>query len=222
MRRHLARTAGRCCHPTTTPLSKSSKSDTPASRYVAWCAGAGVHVSRRRPWCLWRQMQDGVEFIPNNVTLRQRDGPRALIVTGPNMGGKSTYIRTVRCTSRHSGHTPQPTRRAHVVPHICTAGGSCRRVEPNRLLCSGGLCGAASVRLCAGACRCVRQPAWRCVDVHGRNAGNFGHASNSHIPVAAHRGRTRSRHLNMYAPRLGSCAALVWLPNHPRWFPTLR
>ena len=41
-------------------------------------------------------MQDNVEFIPNDVVLRQQHGPRALIVTGPNMGGKSTYIRTVR------------------------------------------------------------------------------------------------------------------------------
>ena len=48
------------------------------------------HVAR--PW----QMQDAIEFIANDVTLHQRHGPRMCVVTGPNMGGKSTYIRTVR------------------------------------------------------------------------------------------------------------------------------
>ncbi|MEZ4753665.1 MAG: DNA mismatch repair protein MutS [Bdellovibrionota bacterium] len=32
------------------------------------------------------------EFIPNDLELHEH-GPRALIVTGPNMGGKSTYLR---------------------------------------------------------------------------------------------------------------------------------
>ncbi|MBX6342394.1 MAG: DNA mismatch repair protein MutS, partial [Thermomicrobiaceae bacterium] len=36
----------------------------------------------------------GQPFIPNDCRLGG-DGPRALVVTGPNMGGKSTYLRQV-------------------------------------------------------------------------------------------------------------------------------
>lgn len=31
--------------------------------------------------------------VPNDVRLLQDSGPRAAVVTGPNMGGKSCYIR---------------------------------------------------------------------------------------------------------------------------------
>ena len=35
----------------------------------------------------------GAQVVPNDTTLRCERGPRACIVTGPNMGGKSCYIR---------------------------------------------------------------------------------------------------------------------------------
>ncbi len=36
---------------------------------------------------------DGASFVGNDCTLGGEEGPRILVVTGPNMGGKSTFLR---------------------------------------------------------------------------------------------------------------------------------
>lgn len=40
------------------------------------------------------EILDSMSFIPNDYNLR-RDASRLVVVTGPNMGGKSTYIRQI-------------------------------------------------------------------------------------------------------------------------------
>ncbi len=53
-------------------------------------ARGNIKLERARHPCL--ECQDDVNFIPNDYELN-RDDSRLLVVTGPNMGGKSTYIR---------------------------------------------------------------------------------------------------------------------------------
>lgn len=58
--------------------------------------GSGIlKMEKVRHPCL--EKQDGVVVIPNNLEFK-KDEKVLLIITGPNMGGKSTYIRSIGTT----------------------------------------------------------------------------------------------------------------------------
>ena len=51
-------------------------------------------AAARHPVVERRMEESGVgRFIPNSLFLDAQDGPAVLLMTGPNMGGKSTYLR---------------------------------------------------------------------------------------------------------------------------------
>ena len=55
--------------------------------------GGGLDISGGRHPCL--EALHDLQFIPNDVSLGVPGQKRLLLVTGPNMGGKSTYIRQI-------------------------------------------------------------------------------------------------------------------------------
>lgn len=73
------------------------------------CEDGGIELKAARHPCV--ELQDDIEFIPNDISL-QVGGDSCknfLLVTGPNMGGKSTYIRAlgaVVCLAQIGSYVP--------------------------------------------------------------------------------------------------------------------
>ena len=129
------------------------------------------------------EMMDDVDFIPNDYSLVRgaRDPANTsgsghfMIVTGPNMGGKSTYIRQIGAIA--------------VMAQI----GSCarpRRASP----CSARCCAPARATTSSGR-----------VHLHGRDARGVVDPAGGDAAVAGHRRRARSRNVDVrrLRPRLG-------------------
>jgi DNA mismatch repair protein MutS len=57
-------------------------------------AGDGIEIQEGRHPVVERYLREGEVFVPNNAAL-DRDGQRVLILTGPNMSGKSVFIRQI-------------------------------------------------------------------------------------------------------------------------------
>ena len=116
-------------------------------------------------------------FVPNDVTL-DAAAHQLVILTGPNMGGKSTYLRqtALLCLMAQAGSfVPARTRQA------------ADRRSPVR------------------ARRRVRQHRPRPVHVHGRDAGDGEHPALRDVAQPGHPRRDRPRHVHVRRPqpRLG-------------------
>ncbi|KAG7352264.1 DNA mismatch repair protein MutS [Nitzschia inconspicua] len=67
--------------------------------------GAGIVLKGARHPCL--ELQDGLDFIPNDIQLTFPNAQ--LLVSGPNMGGKSVYIRSlgaIVCMAQIGSYVP--------------------------------------------------------------------------------------------------------------------
>jgi DNA mismatch repair protein MSH3 len=73
-------------------LSLANVASQPGYVRPTFVAGTKIEVQGARHPMVEQLLIDS--YVPNGVSLAQ-DGTRALLVTGPNMGGKSSYVRSV-------------------------------------------------------------------------------------------------------------------------------
>lgn len=78
---------GHYCRPSLHPLS-------PEDTDIHKQEPRRISLIQARHPCV--ELMDGVDFIANDYSLTGRESSFQ-IVTGPNMGGKSTYIRGLGC-----------------------------------------------------------------------------------------------------------------------------
>ena len=67
------------------------------------------------------ELQDDIEFIPNDVNLKLGQDSNFLLVTGPNMGGKSTYIRAlgaIVCLAQIGAYVPATSAKINICHSI--------------------------------------------------------------------------------------------------------
>ena len=115
---------------------------------------------------------DGGAFIANDCRLDART--RMLIITGPNMGGKSTFMRQVALIAL---------------------------LGRDRLLRAGRELPPRADRCDPHAYRRGRRPRQRAVDLPARDDRGRGHRAHGHRPLARADGRDRARHLDLRRPR---------------------
>ena len=60
--------------------------------HIEWVGPKALRIDRGRHPILDAMMPPGKTYVPNSASLAE-DGVRALVITGPNMGGKSCFIR---------------------------------------------------------------------------------------------------------------------------------
>jgi DNA mismatch repair protein MSH2 len=80
--------------------------------------GLGIFLKAARHPCV--ELQENVEFIPNDISLVYGESSFCL-VTGPNMGGKSTYIRSVGAIvamAQIGSFVPCSSAKINLVHHI--------------------------------------------------------------------------------------------------------
>src|SRR5581483_213982 len=75
-------------------------------------------------------------FVPNDTTLAA-DGPQVLILTGPNMGGKSTYLRQVALIvllAQMGSFVPATEAEVELVDRLFTRAGARANLTPRSLV----------------------------------------------------------------------------------------
>eukprot|EP00557_Chaetoceros_sp_GSL56_P006597 CAMPEP_0176487796 /NCGR_PEP_ID=MMETSP0200_2-20121128/6342_1 /TAXON_ID=947934 /ORGANISM="Chaetoceros sp., Strain GSL56" /LENGTH=923 /DNA_ID=CAMNT_0017884687 /DNA_START=354 /DNA_END=3125 /DNA_ORIENTATION=- len=80
--------------------------------------GSGIVLKEARHPCV--ELQDHIEFIPNDFDLVFGESS-FLLVTGPNMGGKSTYIRSLAAIivmAQIGSYVPCKSAKINIVHHL--------------------------------------------------------------------------------------------------------